>query len=117
MKSAITCALGALSVGLAVAQQDTSRMATLKALKLATRQRMQSEGAFDANKYKSSQDVTPCVDGKAGEYSCENVDLYGFLTHGDMGSSTREGNDIWGKFPHRNNRTVALSLCPAFYGQ
>ena len=97
MKSAVSFTLGALGFGLAVAQQDGSRMASLKAMKEATRQRMKAEGAFDANKYKSFQGVTPCVDGKAGEYSCNSVDLYGFLTHGDMGSTTREGNDLWGR--------------------
>ena len=97
MKTAVSFTLGALGFGLAVAQQDVSRMASLKAMKVASRQRMQTEGAFDANRYKSYQGVTPCVDGKAGEYSCDNVDLYGFLTHGDMGSATREGNDIWGR--------------------
>ena len=97
MKSALSFTLGALSLGLALGQQDESRMASLKAMKIATRQRMQAEGAFEANKYKSYQGVTPCVDGKAGEYSCDNVDLHGFLTHGDMGSNTREGNDIWGR--------------------
>lgn len=99
MKSAISFTLGALGFSLAVAQQDVSRMASLKAMKIATRQRMQAEGAFDVNKYESHQGVTPCVDGKAGEYSCDNVDLHGFLTHGDMGSATREGNDIWGRYP------------------
>ena len=98
MKSAVTLTLGALGFGLAAAQQDVSRMASLKAMKIATRQRMQAEGAFDVNKYESHQGVTPCVEGKAGEYSCDNVDLHGFLTHGDMGSATREGNDIWGRF-------------------
>lgn len=39
---------------------------------------------------------TACVDGKAGEYACNKIDLKAFLRHQDMGSRTRVGNDVWG---------------------
>ena len=42
--------------------------------------------------------TTACVDGKAGGYSCNNVDLKGFLRHQDLGSRTRVGNDVWGTY-------------------
>ncbi|KAJ2903203.1 hypothetical protein MKZ38_010239 [Zalerion maritima] len=44
----------------------------------------------------STQVTTTCTNGKAGEYECENVDMWGFISHASMGSSTREGNDLWG---------------------
>ena len=37
-----------------------------------------------------------CIFGKAAEYPCNNVDLMSFLTHEDMGSKAKAGNDIWG---------------------
>ncbi|KAJ7718245.1 hypothetical protein B0H16DRAFT_1609493 [Mycena metata] len=44
---------------------------------------------------------TPCVGGYAGTdadntYSCNNLDLYSFTPHADLGSKTNFGNDIWG---------------------
>jgi hypothetical protein len=44
---------------------------------------------------------TPCIDGYAGTeanntYMCNNLDLYSFTPHGDLGSSAKVGNDIWG---------------------
>lgn len=62
--------------------------------KLAFRQQQKALGMFD--KAQSSQETTRCVNGKAGEYACNNVDMEGFISHRDMGSRTLEGNDIWG---------------------
>ncbi|KAJ7511681.1 hypothetical protein B0H11DRAFT_1952599 [Mycena galericulata] len=47
------------------------------------------------------KDFTPCVGGYAGTtenntYSCNNLDLYSFTPHADLGSTTQFGNDIWG---------------------
>lgn len=72
------------------------RMAEMMEKKLAFRESQRQQGVFDEAAHTSSQATTKCTNGKAGEYSCENVDLWGFMTHADMGSSTREGNDIWG---------------------
>ncbi|KAJ7064325.1 hypothetical protein C8F01DRAFT_1130993 [Mycena amicta] len=46
-------------------------------------------------------DFTPCVDGYAGTeegntFSCNNLDLYSFTPHADLGSKSEFGNDIWG---------------------
>ncbi|KAK7063478.1 hypothetical protein R3P38DRAFT_2818700 [Favolaschia claudopus] len=46
-------------------------------------------------------EYTPCVGGYAGTeegntYSCNNLDLYSFTPHADLGSKTKMGNDIWG---------------------
>jgi hypothetical protein len=71
-------------------------MSTLKRLKLDAWAAQSEAGIFDIDRY-AAQAATPCVNGKAGEYACNNVDLVSFLRHQDMGSSTRRGNDIWGE--------------------
>lgn len=71
-------------------------MAQLKQLKLASWSAQAETGAFDVDRYEALAATTPCVNGKAGEYQCNKVDLISFLRHQDMGSSTRKGNDIWG---------------------
>ncbi|EAA26632.1 hypothetical protein GE21DRAFT_2745 [Neurospora crassa] len=70
-------------------------MAKLRELKIDTWARQHEAGAYDIDRYQATA-ATSCVNGKAGEYQCSNVDLKGFLRHQDMGSSTRKGNDIWG---------------------
>ncbi|KAJ7146546.1 hypothetical protein C8R44DRAFT_600217 [Mycena epipterygia] len=44
---------------------------------------------------------TPCVRGYAGReegniFRCNNLDMYSFTPHADLGSTTEFGNDIWG---------------------
>ncbi|KAI9375532.1 hypothetical protein BJX61DRAFT_117357 [Aspergillus egyptiacus] len=70
-------------------------MEHLMTLKTLSRERARANGWLDANRYPN-QKRTKCKGGKAGEYSCNNVDLQAFLSHQSMGSATREGNDIWG---------------------
>ena len=38
--------------------------------------------------------TTPCIDGAAGTYPCNNVDLLAFMPLSEIGGSS--GNDIWG---------------------
>jgi hypothetical protein len=50
---------------------------------------------------KAITEFTPCIDGYAGSevnntYSCNNLDLYSFTPHANMGSTDLIGNDIWG---------------------
>lgn len=52
----------------------------------------------------------PCVDGKADEYECENVDLLSFVPLADLGSSGN-GNDIWGWTDPETKREYALCGC------
>ncbi|KAH7408776.1 hypothetical protein DE146DRAFT_388339 [Phaeosphaeria sp. MPI-PUGE-AT-0046c] len=78
----------------AVAQTAVS-MEVLKEKKLAHQSAKEQAGQFAMNAY-SAMDATACVNGTAGEYKCNNVDMMGFLRHQDMGSRTRVGNDIWG---------------------
>lgn len=72
------------------------------AMKIKHWDSMRAAGAF--NKYDNTNarmqavGPTPCVNGKAGEYSCDKVNLLSFLSHAEMGSSTKEGNDVWGKY-------------------
>ncbi|CAH0023204.1 unnamed protein product [Clonostachys rhizophaga] len=82
-------------------------MATLKQRKVEQRERDVANGLFDVDRYAATS-ATPCVNGKAGEYSCNNVDLLGFLRHQDVGSRTREGNDIWGWTDPSTGREYAL---------
>lgn len=71
-------------------------MSVLRQLKLNTWAEQFEIGAFDVDRYEALAASTPCTNGKAGEYRCNNVDLISFLRHQDMGSSTRQGNDVWG---------------------
>jgi hypothetical protein len=74
---------------------SANAMSVLRQLKQSQRDSDRSVGAFDEERY-TSLSAAPCSGGSVGEYSCGNVDLTGSLTHGDMGSTDREGNDIWG---------------------
>ncbi|KAG5795854.1 hypothetical protein H9Q69_005072 [Fusarium xylarioides] len=65
-------------------------------------------GVFDKDRYKVLSSGTPCADGKAGGYSCNKIDLLGFLRHQDMGSRTRVGNDVWGWTHASSGREFAL---------
>ena len=50
--------------------------------------------------------VTPCVDGMADIFPCENVDLLAHLPLAEIGGGT--GNDIWGWKDPRTGREYAL---------
>lgn len=40
---------------------------------------------------------TPCVNGRAGAFECDNIDMLAFISHRDMtGSAQTRGNDMWG---------------------
>jgi choice-of-anchor B domain-containing protein len=70
-------------------------MSVVRERKVSLREQQKADGVFDVDRYEATG-ATSCTDGKAGEYSCGNIDLKGFLRHQDMGSRTREGNDVWG---------------------
>jgi hypothetical protein len=117
MKASLTSLLLATTLaGSAVAQEDkinTAKfdegylransapaaigMGVLRQRKTALFEKQAAAGVFDKDRYKVSSS-TACVDGKAGGYSCKNVDMKGFLRHQDMGSRTRVGNDVWGMY-------------------
>ncbi|KAG5914087.1 hypothetical protein E4U61_006134 [Claviceps capensis] len=72
-----------------------SKMAKAMNMKSSWHKQKQDAGLFAEEQYEAKSNVE-CKDGRAGEYGCKNVNLKGSLGHGDMGSETREGNDIWG---------------------
>ncbi|KAK5943803.1 hypothetical protein PMZ80_003084 [Knufia obscura] len=54
-------------------------------------------GVFGGSKmYKKKTSVERCINGRAGEYQCKNIDMHAFLSHEDLGSEDLRGNDIWG---------------------
>jgi len=70
-------------------------MSTLRQRKESQFSKDKASGMYEKDKYQVSS-ATECIDGKAGEYSCNNIDLKGFIRHQDTNSRTREGNDVWG---------------------
>lgn len=78
-------------------------MGQLRQRKMALHESQAAAGVFDKDRYKTLSSGTSCSNGKAGEYSCNNIDLKGFLRHQDTGSRTRVGNDIWGMFKNYCN--------------
>ncbi|KAF5025519.1 hypothetical protein F66182_2424 [Fusarium sp. NRRL 66182] len=82
-------------------------MAELRQRKVDLHEREAAAGVFDKDRYRVTAG-TSCVDGHAGEYSCNNIDLLGFMRHQDMGSRTRVGNDIWGWTHPASGREFAL---------
>ncbi|KAG5650706.1 hypothetical protein H0H81_011312 [Sphagnurus paluster] len=52
-------------------------------------------GLYQSRKHRALS-YAPCVDGRAGEFKCNNVDLYSFKSHAELGSETGEGSSSWG---------------------
>ncbi|KAF2458028.1 hypothetical protein BDY21DRAFT_285195 [Lineolata rhizophorae] len=92
MKASIVTLLALTGAALGANQMAMDRLVSIKTSQRASQR---ERGMFRSQAYPSKKNV-PCVDGMAGEYACENVDLMAFLSHEDMGSVEREGNDIWG---------------------
>ncbi|KAL4762095.1 uncharacterized protein BDW70DRAFT_159092 [Aspergillus foveolatus] len=90
-------ALSLLSVACVAtaSRHGAETMEYLMSLKQQSRERARVQGLFDINRYPD-EGAKKCTNGKAGEYSCENVDLLSFLSHQALGSANREGNDVWG---------------------
>ena len=87
------------TVGLAASVHAQVEMDRLMRLKTDHWNSMRAQGVF--NRYDNARlgaaVPAPCVNGKSGPYSCDKVDMLSFLSHSQLGSSTKEGNDIWGK--------------------
>jgi hypothetical protein len=75
--------------------QAGNTMQSMMQYKQNVREKQRAAGEFDINRYQRAE-PTQCINGKAGEYQCNNVDLLGHLRHQDMGSTSREGSDVWG---------------------
>jgi len=65
--------------------QTAISMEVLKARKMEHQNAKEQAGQFAMNAYAAANS-TACVNGQAGEYKCNNVDMLGFLRHQDMGS-------------------------------
>ncbi|KAL8726143.1 MAG: hypothetical protein Q9166_006900 [cf. Caloplaca sp. 2 TL-2023] len=89
---------GLLVAGLAASIHAQVEMDRLMELKVNHWNKMRLEGVFDQFDNARLQAVipVPCVNGKSGPYSCSNVDMLSFLSHQQLGSTTKEGNDVWG---------------------
>ncbi|WP_062063843.1 choice-of-anchor B family protein [Cellvibrio sp. OA-2007] len=55
-----------------------------------------------------AQVAVPCVAGKAGEFSCNKLDLLAHVPLATLGNSNSRGNDIWGHFDLNDQREYAL---------
>lgn len=55
-----------------------------------------------------AQAAVPCVNGKAGEFSCNNLDLLAHVPLASLGNSGSRGNDIWGHYDLNDGREYAL---------
>lgn len=100
MKLSLVAALGAatLVTSRTIKSANHVAMERLMDMKVTSREKLRNDGYFAAGKWKSTREVQTCTNGKAGEYSCNGVDLQAFTSHEDMGSKTKEGNDIWGMY-------------------
>ncbi|KAG8624713.1 hypothetical protein KVT40_007780 [Elsinoe batatas] len=88
-------------------KSDGAAMAKLMEAKEADWKEAAEKGVFAASKFLSKiTQFSPCINGKAGRgvnstYSCNNVNLHGFISHDDLGISVNSsvairGNDVWG---------------------
>lgn len=100
MKLSVIAALGAatLVTSRTIKTANHVAMERLMDLKVTSREKLRSDGYFTTGRWKSTKAVQACTNGKAGEYSCNGVDLQAFTSHEDLGSKTKEGNDIWGMY-------------------
>jgi choice-of-anchor B domain-containing protein len=63
--------------------------------------------AADSAAVAQAVGFTPCVDGQAGVYPCQNVDLMSFLPLAEIGGG-EIGNDIWGWEDPQTGRNYAI---------
>ncbi|KAK5653076.1 hypothetical protein OQA88_9363 [Cercophora sp. LCS_1] len=92
-----TAALGASTVSASASAEAASKMEQVMEIKVKQWEDARARGLFGGSLlYPKIKKSTPCVKGKAGEYQCSKVDLHGFLSHEDLGSQTKAGNDVWG---------------------
>lgn len=98
MKSSVISGLALVGMAVTGVSAMSAKMDSLKSIKVAQWEQQRQDGVFDEDQYMSIAASTACVNGKAGEYSCDKVDMMAFLSHQDMGSRTRMGNDVWGTF-------------------
>ncbi|KAK4447847.1 hypothetical protein QBC34DRAFT_124957 [Podospora aff. communis PSN243] len=97
----VNAIVAATTIGASVASAGNAasagKMEELMELKTHQWEEARAAGLFGGSLlYPKVKAKTPCVKGKAGEYACKDVDMYSFLSHEDLGSQTKAGNDVWG---------------------
>ncbi|KAF2458122.1 hypothetical protein BDY21DRAFT_341600 [Lineolata rhizophorae] len=78
--------------------------------------RQRAAGAYNSAQYQELG-YTPCVDGLAtavegdamNTFRCNNIDLYHFMSHADLGSQTGEGASSWGWTSDDSREFIAIS--------
>ena len=103
-------AIFSLQLAAALPQPDTKKHCTGDCQKAAEHTRMSetmkikvAEHAVCVLEHRcptlrpSSMAAVPCLDGMAGEYPCENVDMLSFVSLSDLGCESEGcgGNDVW----------------------
>lgn len=81
----------------ASAQSDAEQAANYRALFMADRQPTENLQAMA---------LTPCVNGFAGSYPCNNIDLLSFMPLSAIGGG--QGNDIWGWTDPQTGKEYAI---------
>ncbi|KAK0670307.1 hypothetical protein QBC41DRAFT_318240 [Cercophora samala] len=102
-------ALGASTVSASLSAEAASKHEEVMALKIKQWETARANGLFGGSKlYKALFSTVPCKNGKAGEYSCKNVNLQAFLSHEDLGSASKAGNDVWGWTDKKSKREFGI---------
>ncbi len=65
--------------------------------------------AYDSNCNCTGKQELPCVNGSAGGYPCDNIDLVSFMSLAEMGCI--EANDIWGWTDPQTGKEYAVFGC------
>lgn len=86
------------------------------ALKEETFARQEAAGAYAAEQYISLDGPMPCVNGKVEAipgnatytFKCNNIDLYHFLSHAELGSSEGQGSSSWGWTSPNGREFIAI---------
>ena len=98
---AVSLAPAALAQQFSAQSQNAEQtMSRLMSMKIADHQKMRDAGLMGKGRWASFAAPSPCVDGVSnGTFQCNNVDLYAFASHSDLGSEAAEGNDVWVSAP------------------
>jgi len=99
LRLAAICGLAA-SLSVSAASSDPDGLTPLMRKQLAARPAPGSLAPMEP------RHATPCVDGMAGEYPCDNVDLLAFVPVSSFSSSST--NSLWGWVDPDNNDEYAL---------
>jgi choice-of-anchor B domain-containing protein len=91
----------AAMAAVAAAAESSGKMEKVMEIKTKQWADARARGLFGgSSRYFKIGSKYPCIRGKSGrgdqQYQCNNVDMHGFLSHEDLGSVDKAGNDVWG---------------------